>query len=303
MAVAQIQLHPEVGQTFSRVAVGFWRAAQWQLSRKDLWALIEGALELGMTTFDHADIYGNYTCESLFGDALAEHRSRRSEMQLVTKCGIKLVSEKFPEHSVKHYDTSTQHLLAAAERSLKNLRTDYLDLLLIHRPDPFMNADEVAAAFTTLRAAGKVRHFGVSNFTPPQFELLASRLDFPLITNQVEFSVMRLEPLHDGTFDHCQRLRISPMVWSPLGGGRLFSESDESARRVRAALREVGQMLGADIGQTALGWILAHPARVQPVLGTGKLERIRQAAAATSLQMTREQWFTIWCAAAGRDVP
>jgi predicted oxidoreductase len=303
MPVTQINFHPSIEQTFSRIAVGFWRAAQWQMSRKDLWALIEDSLELGITTFDHADIYGDYTCEGLFGDAFALNPSLRPQMQLVTKCGIKLISEKFPGRAIKHYDTSTEHILAAAERSLKNLHTDYLDLLLIHRPDPFMNADEVAAAFTTLRDAGKVRHFGLSNFTPSQFELLASRLDFPLITNQVEFSVMRLDPLHDGTFDQCQRLRISPMVWSPLGGGRLFNESDETARRAREALSKVGQMLDADIGQTALAWILAHPARIQPVLGTGKLERIRQAAAAASLQMTREQWFIIWCAAAGRDVP
>lgn len=303
MPVAQIRFHPNIEQTFSRIALGFWRAAQWQMSRKEILALIEGALESGITTFDHADIYGSYTCEGLFGEALAENPKLRSQLQLVTKCGIKLISEKFPQHSIKHYDTSTEHILASAERSLKHLRTDYLDLLLIHRPDPFMNADDVAAAFSTLRAAGKVRHFGVSNFTPSQFELLASRLDFPLITNQVEFSVMRLDPLHNGVFDQCQKLRISPMAWSPLGGGRLFSGTDETARRVCEALSNVGRMLGADIGQTALAWILAHPARIQPVIGTGKLERVRQAAAADSLQMTREQWFMIWCAAAGRDVP
>lgn len=274
------------------------------MSVKDRLRFIEGAIELGMTTFDHADIYGDYSCESLFGEALAEKPALRKQMQIVTKCGIKLISNKFPERIFKHYDTSRENIVAAAERSLKNLRTDFIDLLLIHRPDPFMNADETAAAFTELRTAGKVRHFGVSNFTPSQFELLASRLDFPLITNQLEFSVMHIDPLHDGTFDQCQRLRISPMAWSPFGGGRLFHEHDETARRVRAAGARVGEMhAGAVAEQVALAWIIAHPARIQPVLGTGKFERMKLAAVAESIHLTREQWFMIWSAAAGREIP
>jgi predicted oxidoreductase len=225
-------------------------------------------------------------------------------MQLVTKCGIKLVSERRPAHGLKHYDTSRAHIVASVENSLRALHTDRLDLLLIHRPDPLLDADEVARAFAELRQAGKVLHFGVSNFTPGQFELLASRLEFPLVTNQVELSVMHLDALHDGTADQCQRLGIAPMAWSPLGGGRLFRADGEQAVRVRRALETVGEALGgATADQVALAWILRHPARFLPILGTGRLDRIRRAAEAEGLALSREQWFTIWTASAGHEVP
>jgi predicted oxidoreductase len=194
--------------------------------------------------------------------------------------------------------------VAAVEDSLRALHTDYIDLLLIHRPDPLMDADETAAALTGLRANGKVLSFGVSNFTPGQFDLLASRLDFPLVTNQVEISILHMQPLHDGTVDQCQRLRVAPMAWSPLGGGRLFASGDEQATRVRQSLAQVGEELGgATVDQVALAWLLTHPARIVPILGTGKLDRIQQAIQAESLRLSREQWFTIWTASAGREVP
>lgn len=225
-------------------------------------------------------------------------------MQLVTKCGIKLVSARRPEHGIKHYDTSRAHIIASAENSLRMLNTDRIDLLLIHRPDPLMDAGEIAAAFTALREAGKVLHFGVSNFTPSQFELLASRLDFPLVTNQVELSPMNMEVLHDGTIDQCQRLGVSPMAWSPLAGGRLFQDETAQAGRLHKALVTIGEQLGgATMDQVALAWILRHPARIIPVLGTGKIERVRNAAGAEALELTREQWFSIWSASAGGPVP
>jgi predicted oxidoreductase len=303
MAVSQIKLTGS-GPTVSRLVFGAWRLANWGLSRSDRLRLIEACVELGITAVDHADIYGNYTCEQLFGEALAEAPALRDKLQLITKCGIKLISSNRPAHTLKHYDTSKAHLVASVENSLTLLRTDRLDLLLIHRPDPLMDPDEVAEAFTQLRESGKVLHFGVSNFTPLQFELLASRLSFPLVTNQIELSVVHLDALGDGTMDQCQRLRISPMAWSPLGGGSLLRDNSPSTVRLRQALSRVGAALGgATVTQVALAWLLSHPARIVPVLGTGKLDRIQESAGAEAFKLTREQWFTIWSASTGTEVP
>lgn len=303
MPVSQMNLAPG-GPRVSRLALGLWRLAEWDFSDSQTLDLIESSLDLGITTFDHADIYGDYACERLFGRALALKPSLRERIQLVTKCGIKLVSGQRPEHGFKHYDTSRAHIVASAENSLKMLRTDRIDLLLIHRPDPLMDADEIAAAFGQLRESGKVLHFGVSNFTPWQLDLLTSRLDFPLVTNQVELSVLFMDLLHDGTVDQCQRLRISPMAWSPLARGELFYHESERAERVRVALRDIAaEWDGAGVDQVALAWILRHPARVVPVLGSGKLDRITSAVGAERISLTREQWFRIWAASAGTDVP
>lgn len=303
MTVSQINLSQD-GPQFSRLVVGLWRLADWGISDHETLELIQASLDEGITSFDHANIYGDYACEELFGRAMALSPSLRDQMQLVTKCGIALVSDRRPNHAIKHYDTSREHILASAENSLRMLRTDRLDLLLIHRPDPFMEPDQVASAFTTLRESGKVLHFGVSNFTPSQFELLQSRLDFRLVTNQVELSVVNMEVLHDGTADQCQQLGIAPMAWSPLAAGQLFSAKTEQAARLRHTLEEIGQDLGgAAIDQVALAWILSHPARFLPILGTGKIERIRSAVLAEKLSITRQQWFSIWSASTGSEVP
>ncbi|MFH1718647.1 MAG: aldo/keto reductase [Planctomycetota bacterium] len=292
------------GPEFSRTAHGLWRLKDWGKNRAEIKEMIHACLELGITTFDHADIYGDYTCEGLFGAALAESSVRRTDIELVTKCGIRLVSGNRPENSVKHYDTSASHIISSVEKSLKNLRTDYIDLLLIHRPDPLMNAQEVAEAFSRLRQSGKVLHFGVSNFLPSQFEMLSSQMDFPLVTNQIEFSVLDMEAQDNGMLDMCQKLSTSPMAWSPLGGGRFFKEHGEQIVRLRKALEDIAEELGdASIDQIALAWILNHPADFVVVLGTGNLDRIRKAVEAEKIKLTREQWFTIWTASTGHDVP
>ena len=294
----------ENGPSFSRLVHGLWRLAGWGKDTRQVRALIDCCLERGITTFDHADIYGDYTCEQLFGEALAEAAIDRASIQFVTKCGIKLISRRRPNHRTKSYDTSAAHITASVENSLRSLRTDYIDLLLIHRPDPLMDPAEVNEAFVALREAGKVRHFGVSNFLPSQFDLLAARLDVPLVTNQIEYSVMCLEAHADGTVDQCQRLDVRPMAWSPLGGGRLFHEESEQAERLRETLGRIGhQVGGASIDQVALAWVLMHPARFLPVLGTGNASRIRKAVEALEITLSREQWFEIWIASTGRDVP
>ncbi len=292
------------GTQFSRIALGFWRLNEWKMNTGQILSLIEQALELGITTLDHADIYGGYTCEEMFGKALAEKPSLRAKMEIVTKCGITLVSPRRPENHIHGYNTTKKHILQSVENSLKNLNTDYLDVLLIHRPDPLMNADEVAEAFSMLKKLGKVRHFGVSNFSPAQFNLLQSRLDFALVTNQVEVSVLKMDALHEGTLDQCQQLGISPMAWSPLGGGELFWGNSEKASRVRNELQKIGEELGgASVNQVALSWLLMHPSKIVPVLGTGNIDRIKSAAESVKIELSRDQWFKIWTASAGEEVP
>lgn len=299
----RLQLSPS-GPEVSRFVSGMMNLSQWQLSPRQRLDWLHACLDLGITTFDHADIYGSYTCEEQFGAALRLEPALRTRMEIVSKCGIKLLSANRPQHALKSYDTGREHIVASVNNSLQKLHTDYLDVLLIHRPDPLLDADAVAEAFGQLKQAGKVRFFGVSNFRPWHFDLLASRLDFPLVTNQVELSVLQMDVLHDGTLDQCQQHRLAPMIWSPFGGGRLFRGDDEQARRVRATLARIGDELGgAGPDQVALAWLLRHPSRPVPILGTGKLERLETAVQAAALTLSREQWFALWQASAGHEVP
>jgi len=301
--VPQIVLS-ESGPSCSRLVHGLWRLGAWHKGASETRATIDFCLEHGITTFDHADIYGEYTCEQLFGEALAGAAIDRSRIQLVTKCGIKLVSPNRPSHRIKSYDTSCSHILASVDNSLKCLHTDYVDLLLIHRPDPLVDPEEVNKAFVTLRDNGKVRHFGVSNFLPSQFEMLASRLDVPLVTNQIEYSVVQLGAHADGTIDLCQKLGLRPMAWSPLAGGRLFRQDSAQAETLRQTLDGIGHSLGdVSIDQVAIAWILRHPVQFVVVLGTGDTARIARAVEALDVTLSREQWFEIWRASMGRDVP
>ena len=300
----------ESGLEFSRLVYGVWRLDDAEgRSSAEVERLaeerIETCLELGITTFDHADIYGDYRCEKLFGAALGNNPSLRDRIELVTKCDICLLSESRPGHRVKHYDTSPEHIERSVETSLKNLATDRIDLLLLHRPDPLMDAARTAAALEQLVASGKVLHLGVSNFTPSQFELLQARLDRPLVTNQIELSVLRTDPLLDGTLDQAQRLGRAPMAWSPLAGGELFGDNPQ-AERVRGALQRVGSRHGLDSGsldQVAIAWLLQLPSRPLPIVGTQKLDRLESAAKACDLELERQDWFEIYEASLGQEVP
>ena len=293
------QIAPQ-GPTFSRIVLGLWRMSDWVMTPQQRLTFLQQALEMGITTIDQADIYGGYQSEILLGEALALAPQLRERLQIVTKCGIKLVSNARPSHQIQHYDTSRAHIIASAERSLRNMQTETIDVLLIHRPDPLMDADEIAEAFLTLQQSGKVKHFGVSNFTPAQFDLLASRI--PLVTNQIELSLLHMAPLHDGSLDQCQRLRVAPMIWSALAGGRLMSDEGEQAQRVRLVLAQLAGELDVAVSTIALAWILQHPSRPVVLTGSGKIASIREAVAATGLVLSREQWFALWCASAGKNV-
>jgi len=297
--VQRITLAPQ-GPEFSRFVMGYWRLMDWNMSPLQLASFIEEHLDLGITTVDHADIYGGYQCEAAFGEALKLVPALRQRMEIVTKCGIATTAK--PENTLGHYITDSAHIIKSAEQSLVNLATDHIDLLLIHRPDPLMDADEVAEAFLNLHQSGKVRHFGVSNFTPAQFALLQSRQPFTLATNQVEISPVHQPLLLDGTLDQLQQLRIRPMAWSCLGGGRLFN--DDEFQPLRDELETVARELNAEsIEQVVYAWILRLPSKPLPIIGSGKIERVRSALAAEELQMSRQQWFRIRKAALGYDVP
>jgi predicted oxidoreductase len=288
----------------SKVIAGTMKWGAWgsKFSTDQYLKIIEECISLGVTTFDHADIYGHYTTEADFGKALKLKPELRDQMQLISKCGICMVTPNRPQHKIKHYDTSREHIVRSVENSLANLHTEYLDMLLIHRPDPLMDPDEIAEAFAHLQHQGKVNHFGVSNFTPSQTELILSR--FPLVTNQIELSVLHLEHFLDGTLDQCIHKNIVPMAWSPLGGGNLFAQlEDERNKRIVAVASMLADKYNAGPDQILLSWLIQHPSGVIPVLGTSRIERVQAAMDATSISMTREEWFMLWRASIGREIP
>ncbi|MDN0083243.1 aldo/keto reductase [Crenobacter sp. SG2305] len=289
------------GPRLSPIIAGTWRMAEWNMDVAARIRWIEECFELGVSSFDHADIYGDYRVESLFGEALATAPGLRDRMQLVTKCGIKLVSGNRPEHTIKSYDTSRAHVIASVERSLKALHTDHIDLMLIHRPDALMDPQELAGTFDALRRTGKVRHFGVSNHSPSQFKLLHGR--YPLATNQIELSPLHLDALHDGTLDQCLDLGVRPMVWSPLAGGRLFTGNDAQSVRVRTVLASLTHKYGVSVATLAYAWILRHPSAPRPITGSGRIEAIRDAVAALEVRLDAEDWYRIREAGTGQEVP
>jgi predicted oxidoreductase len=288
------------GLQLSRVVAGMWRMAQWGMTVAQRVAFIEQCVALGVTSFDHADIYGGYVVEGLFGEALRVQPSLRDRIELVSKCGIKLVSPQRPGHTIQHYDTTAAHIVAAAEESLRQLHTDRLDLLLIHRPDPLMQFDEIADAFLALRAAGKVRHFGVSNFSRHQFDSLNQRIG--LATNQVEFSPLHVAPMFDQTFDGLQHLGVAPMIWSPLAGGRLFRDNDAHAENLRLVIKGIADQLGQPFASVVFAWIMQLPCKPIPLTGSGRIEAVAVAVAGTTFTLSRADWFTMLRAARGHEV-
>ncbi len=287
------KIHPD-GPTFSRIISGAWR---WHtVSSQTVDTLIRTSLDNGITTFDNADIYGDHSNEEIFGNVLKKDSGLRKQIEIVTKCGVKFPSTRRPLSRVKHYDTSGSHILWSVDNSLTLHGTDYLDLLLIHRPDPLLNPEEVARAFDALKSSGKVLHFGVSNFTPFQFEMLQSFLPMPIVTNQIEVSVTCSQPLFDGTIDVLMKHRTSPMAWSPLGGGSLMDPKFKS-------IFQKAPEYGATESQLALAWLLKHPAKIFPVIGTTKPERIAESASSSKIDLDLQDWFEMLKIAMGREMP
>ncbi|MCW7479549.1 aldo/keto reductase [Leptospira kanakyensis] len=300
MKVPQIEF-PKHKFSISRLVYGIWRLHEDKEgnSPERILKKIETCLSLGIDTFDHADIYGDFENEELFGNALSKNTSIKSKIKIITKCGIQVPGSKF---STKHYNTSKEHIRYSVERSLRKLQVDHLDVVLIHRPDPLMDPYELAEIFETLIREGKVNHFGVSNFTPSQFQMLQAVYKKPLFTNQVEFHPFHTESLFDGTFDQALEHKTHPMIWSPTGGGRIFSPKSEREVATVSKLKEIAKEHGCSVDQVLYSWFLNHPAGLVPILGTNDPERIQSAAECFSYPLTRVEWFSILEAARGKEV-
>ncbi|RYH11154.1 aldo/keto reductase family oxidoreductase [Tropicimonas sp. IMCC6043] len=290
-----------VGLELSRVVYGTWRLGGGDTSTPaGVQARLEACLEQGITSFDLADIYGGYTTEALFGTALKAAPHLRAGMEIVTKCNIIAPVGRYADRPVKYYDSSPAHIATSIDRSLQNLHVERIDLLLLHRPDPLMDPVETGRALDEAVASGKVRAVGVSNFMPHDFELLQAAMETRLATNQIEISLLTHAPLTDGALAFLQCRGVVPMAWSPLGGGALLSSGHS---QLNATLREIAVREGVEPMQVALAWLLAHPATILPVVGTGKIERIRQIPTALDFGMDRETWYRLYTAALGHEVP
>ncbi len=289
---------------FSPLIIGTMRLGQWgaKMNTLEYQQFIEGCLELELTDFDHADICGDYTTEKEFGEVLKIIPSLRSQMQIISKCGIKMLSANRPFHKIKSYDTSRTHIINSVNNSLRNLNTDYLDVLLIHRPDLLLDINEIAETFFDLKKSGKVLHFGVSNFSPNQFNLLNDA--FPMCTNQVEASILHLDAFQDGSLDLCQKLNISPTIWSPFGGGIIFDELNTDARldRIKSVCEDILKKHDASLDQILIAWLRKHPSSPVPVLGTSKLSRISSLKKALDINLSREEWYQVFTASTGEEV-
>lgn len=290
------------GPEISKIVAGVMTWGSWgvSMSTSDIQKQIESCVDIGVSTFDHADIYGGYTTERDFGTAWKDMNLDRSKVQIISKCGIKYPCTE-RDYNLKSYQTTKNYIVWSVEQSLTHLKMDYLDILLLHRPSPLMHPEVVAEAFNFLRAQGKVRHFGVSNFTNSQFQMIDKYV--PLVTNQLEISVLNRTTMLDGTLDLCLQNKIKPMAYSPLGGARMFADSDDYtfvSQRMR--LLEVAKKYDWTLDELALLFILHHPAKIVPVLGTTKIDRLAKAKNLLNVQISDEQWFEIWTAATGTRI-
>jgi predicted oxidoreductase len=286
--------------SLSRLIYGMWRIGDdADTSTSHVQAKIESCLSQGITTMDQADIYGGYEAEEILGNAL-KSTDLRDKIEIVTKCDIVAPAGRYSEARVKYYNTSHAHLMASVEHSLRLMGTDYIDLLLIHRPDPLMDAEETGTALDEIVASGKARSVGVSNFKLHDWTLLQSAMKTPLVTNQIELSLLAHDGFTNGDVAYLQERKVAPMAWSPLGGGSLFSQDNKD---LLDALKVIGEANGVDETAVAVAWLLAHPARIMPVMGTNSLDRIGKISDALKVKMDRETWFELYTAALGNEVP
>lgn len=285
--------------TLSPVIAGTMNWGVWdkKLNTQEMIHLINICIENKITTFDHADIYGGYTTEEQFGKAFGESEISREKLQLISKCGIQLEGSR--TNKIKHYDYSKEYIIWSVENSLKNLQTDYLDVLLLHRPSPLMVADEIAEAVEKLKSDGKIIDFGLSNFTTSQTELIRSKTEVSY--NQIQFSATHHEAMLDGSLDYMQTHDIRPMSWNPLG--TVFREDIEQTRRLKKLLVQLVEKYGVGSDTILLSWILKHPSKVIPVAGTVNIARIQALMKAVELPLDDLDWFAIWTESMGNKVP
>lgn len=286
-------------KNFSRVIAGTMTWGSWgkQLSKLEMVQLMNACVEMGLTTFDHADIYGNYENESDFGAAFVESGISRGDVQLISKCGIQMTQGR--KNQVKHYQYDADYIIWSAEQSLQKLRTDYLDLFLLHRPSPLIHPDEVGKAIESLKKDGKIKQFGVSNFSPSQVALLDASVKVE--GNQVEYALTHVSPMYDGTFDDCIINDRLAMAWSPLG--TFFRQEGEQKNRISKVVKELSKKYHADESQLLLAFILKHPVGIHPVVGTTNKDRLNASLKATAIQLEVQDWFLLLEASVGNEVP
>jgi len=281
--------------------IGCMRWGSWgeNFSTAQYAKIINQCIEIGLTQFDHADIYGHYTTEADFGLALKDNSSLRTKIEIITKTGIQLITPNRPHHNIKSYNTNVKHIKSSVEKSLSNFHTDYIDTLLIHRPDILLNPFEVAECINELKKEGKIKHFGVSNFSSSQIELLSNYV--PIEYHQVEISVTHLEAFNNGTLDQCQLKNISAQAWSPWGNG-LFTDKTEKNSRILSVAEELAAHYATGVNEILLSFLYTHPSNIVPVIGTTKFERIQKAKLAMSILLTAEDFYKLWCASSGSEV-
>jgi predicted oxidoreductase len=300
-----VNLGPQ-GPWVSPIVYGTWRLlADPELATPQAVARRLGlCAELGITTIDTAEIYGGYDVEERLGQALALSPALKQKLQIVTKFGIYVPNHRHPERKVAFYNASAERIVKSTEKSLRLLGVESLDVLLVHRPDWFTAAEDTARGLEQVMASGKVKAVGVSNYTVSQFDLLQSCMSKPLVTNQVEVNLLAMGALYDGTLDQCQQRKIRPMAWSPLGGGRLLSGDDPAGVRVRAACAAMSEKYGgASVSTLLYAWVMAHPSRCLPVLGTNKEDRIKEAVSSAGIKLEQQDWYALWEAAKGHKIP
>ena len=285
---------------YSRIIAGTMNWGSWgkQLNKPDMISLMQHCISCGITTFDHADIYGAYSTEADFGNAFNESGIKRENIQLISKCGIQYLTET-RANKIKHYNYDKAYVIWSAETSLKHLKTDYLDLFLLHRPSPLMHPDEISEAILKLKEQGKIKDFGVSNFTTSQVDLISKNT--PVSVNQIEFSITQHNAMHDGVLDQMLLKNITPMSWSPLG--LVFKDHNEQTIRIKTQLEKLTHKYNATEDQLLLAWILKHPSGIHPIIGTTNELRIKNAANAVNINLELEDWFFILTASQGHKVP
>jgi predicted oxidoreductase len=289
----KVFLH-ENGPEVSSVIYSFWRAMEdpdgisYDTVKAKLWA----CLDLGINTFDHADIYGYYQVEKLFGQALKEVSVKREDIIISTKCGINVVNPSRPSYRIRHYDNSQEHIKKSVEQSLINLQIDYIDILLLHHFDPLIDVDETASALTTLVNSGKVKYIGVANFTVHQHQLLQSRLGIPIVTNHLELNLLKTTPITDGTIDFLKQQYSKPLAWAPLAGGKLQDKNDLSTFNIRATLKKIASQYDINEEQLAIAWLLKLGAL--PIVGNNSISSIKNATTAVDIKLDRQDWNEIY---------
>lgn len=260
---------------------------------------IQQCLEIGLNVFDHADIYGHYTTEAEFGQVLKGNSGLRQTIKIITKCGINMLSPNRPENAIKSYDTSAGHITKSVEQSLRNFHTDYIDTLLIHRPDNLMDVEEIATTIATLKTSGKIKTFGLSNFSTSQVALLKKHI---LIEHhQVEISVTNLDAFDNGVLDQCQMENIEAQSWSPMGN-ELFGNATAQHTRILSTAENLSKAYQCSTNQVLLAFLYAHPSQIVPIIGTTKFERMQEAKNAMEIELSREDFYRLWSASTGKEV-